>query len=131
METTSRHGLARGRPALPSRLRLRFRISVVVTTLVAQLVVYFGTAVSARMNRAIAFNIEPKQPESLLIACSRRTHIQVVIAQDAGSDTETSALYGIGRDHAALDLLFSRCGLRYAVIGNSVIVMRSGPPLKG
>jgi hypothetical protein len=131
METPSRRGLARGRLVLSSRLGVQFRNLVVLTTLVAQLALDFGTAVSARLNRTIAFNIEPKQPESLLIACSTQAHVQVVIVQDAGSETEMSAVYGTGRDHAALDILFKKCGLRYAVIGNSVIVMRAGPPLQG
>jgi hypothetical protein len=92
METPSRRGLARGRPVHWSRLRNL----VVLTILVAQLALDFGTAVSARLTRTIAFNIEPKQPDSLLIACSTQAHIQVVIVQNAGSETEMSAVYRTG-----------------------------------
>jgi len=102
-----------------------------LAALVALRVLEFGTAISARLNRTTDFNIEPKQPESFLMACPKHAHIQIVIAQDADGEMEMSGTYEAGRNHAALDMLFGKCGLRYAVIGNSVIVIRGGQPLKG
>ena len=55
----------------------------------------------------------------------------MVIAQDADGTTGASAPYGAVRDRAALDMLFGKCGLRYSVTGNSIIVMRVGPPQTG
>jgi hypothetical protein len=121
METPPQRGGQRARPTLSPTVRVLIDLAV-------NLAIVWGPDVLARWNRPVPFQTEVMPLESVLIACSGHSHIQVVIARDADGTTDASAPYGTVRDRAALDKLFKQCGLRYAVMGHSIIVMRVDPP---
>lgn len=115
---------ARSPHRAPSVKSLAGRLTVVL--LAVSLWTESLSARNADLDRAIVFNIEPQSIDSALITFSEQAHIQVVIAPDANSSTESPSIHGTVSPRKALDALLERSGLKYVAVGESVSVTAGG-----
>jgi iron complex outermembrane recepter protein len=89
-------------------------------------VAMIATPISARaldLGRIISFNIEAQPLDSALIALSKQSHVQILIAPKVNGKMNVPGVSGLVSVRTALDTLLQGSGLKYAATGDSVSVM--------